>query len=70
MKKGQADTILGEIVNGHRGRRSQSYHLAQIHVQLLSVIQKDIGEEYVISYFVKFFFTTLASCRDKIMMIL
>lgn len=45
LKKGQADTILGEIVNGHRGRRSQSYHLAQIHVQLLSVIQKDIGEE-------------------------
>ncbi|KAJ6329982.1 hypothetical protein OIU76_008748 [Salix suchowensis] len=45
LKKGQADTILGEIVNGHRERRSQSYHLAQIHVQLLSVIQKDIGEE-------------------------
>ncbi|CAK7353776.1 unnamed protein product [Dovyalis caffra] len=45
LKKGQAEAILGEIINGHRGRRSQSYHLAQIHVQLVHLLQKDIGEE-------------------------
>ncbi|KAI9378021.1 hypothetical protein POPTR_018G024400v4 [Populus trichocarpa] len=45
LKKGQAEIALREIINGRRGRRLQSYHLAQIHVQLLSLIQKDIGEE-------------------------
>ncbi|KAJ6862228.1 hypothetical protein NC652_039152 [Populus alba x Populus x berolinensis] len=45
LKKGQAEIALREIINGRRGRRLQSYHLAQIHVQLLSLIQKDMGEE-------------------------
>ncbi|KAJ6758610.1 hypothetical protein OIU74_025289 [Salix koriyanagi] len=45
LKKGQAEIALREIINGRRGRRLQSYHLAQIHIQLLSLIQKDMGEE-------------------------
>ncbi|KAJ6354688.1 hypothetical protein OIU77_005317 [Salix suchowensis] len=45
LKKGQAEIALREIINGRRGRRLQSYHLAQIHTQLLSLIQKDMGEE-------------------------
>lgn len=46
MRKGQAESLLRELRYGRRGRRSQYSMNVQFHIQLLSLIQKDVGEEY------------------------
>ncbi|KAL4341273.1 hypothetical protein GQ457_08G014410 [Hibiscus cannabinus] len=46
MKKGQAESVIREIIRG-RGRYRLLYSpVVQIHVQLLSLIQKDMGKKF------------------------
>ncbi|GMI85479.1 hypothetical protein HRI_002217200 [Hibiscus trionum] len=46
MKKGQAESVIREIIRG-RGRCRLLYSpVVQIHIQLLSLIQKDMGKKF------------------------
>ncbi|KAJ3692360.1 hypothetical protein LUZ60_012710 [Juncus effusus] len=47
MKKGQADCIIQEIIKGRIGRRGLSSVLIQFQINLLSLIQTDLGEKPV-----------------------
>nr|POE46005.1 isoform 4 of cell division cycle-associated 7-like protein [Quercus suber] len=49
VRKGQAESLLRELRYGRRGRRSQYSMNVQFHIQLLSLIQKDVGEEPLLS---------------------
>ncbi|OVA16107.1 DDT domain [Macleaya cordata] len=49
LKKGQPESILQELMNGCSRRRGQYSLVVQFHIQLLSLIQKDIGEESTLS---------------------
>lgn len=44
LKKGQAECIIRELMGGRSRRRGLGFPLVQIHIQLLSLIQKDMGE--------------------------
>ncbi|XVF80438.1 hypothetical protein PTKIN_Ptkin15bG0073100 [Pterospermum kingtungense] len=46
MKKGQAESIIREIMRGRGRCRLQYSPLVQIHAQLLSIIQKDEGKRF------------------------
>ncbi|KAM3712537.1 hypothetical protein ACB098_01G189100 [Castanea mollissima] len=50
VRKGQAESLLRELRYGRRGRRSQYSMTVQFHIQLLSLIQKDVGEEKLRSW--------------------
>lgn len=46
VKKGQAESLLRELRYGRRGRRAEYSMTVEFHIQILSLIQKDAGEEY------------------------
>ncbi|EOY04235.1 Zinc-finger domain of monoamine-oxidase A repressor R1 protein, putative isoform 3 [Theobroma cacao] len=46
MKKGQAESVIREIIRGRGRCRLQYSPLAQLHTQLLSLIQKDMGKKF------------------------
>ncbi|KAB2073402.1 hypothetical protein ES319_A07G079300v1 [Gossypium barbadense] len=46
MKKGQAESVIREIIRGRGRCRLQYSPVVQIHVQLLSLIQKDMGKKF------------------------
>lgn len=46
MKKGQAESVIREIMRGRGRCRFQYSPVVQIHIQLLSLIQKDMGKKY------------------------
>lgn len=59
VKKGQAESLLRELRYGRRGRRAEYSMTVQFHIQLLSLIQKDVGEEYefyIIALYIKLAF--------------
>lgn len=45
VKKGQAEAVLRDLVNGRSTRRGKYTSLVQFHVQLLSVIQEETESE-------------------------
>ncbi|KAJ8751793.1 hypothetical protein K2173_025980 [Erythroxylum novogranatense] len=45
LKKGQAEAVLQEIINGRKLRRSQYSLVARFNILLLSLIHQEIGEE-------------------------
>lgn len=47
MRKGQAESVIRELIRGRSTHRLQYSSNVQIHIQLLSLIQKDKGEKYV-----------------------
>ncbi|KAH9675834.1 DDT domain-containing protein [Citrus sinensis] len=49
LKKGQAECIIRELMGGRSRRRGLGFPMVQIHIQLLSLIQKDMGEESPLS---------------------
>ncbi|KAK8639227.1 hypothetical protein V6N13_137618 [Hibiscus sabdariffa] len=46
MKKGQAESVIREIIRGRGRCRLQYSPVVQIHIQLLSLIQKDTGKKF------------------------
>ncbi|XP_039021853.1 uncharacterized protein LOC120154085 [Hibiscus syriacus] len=46
MKKGQAESVIREIIRGRGRCRLQYSPVVQIHIQLLSLLQKDTGKKY------------------------
>ncbi|XVF71665.1 hypothetical protein PTKIN_Ptkin12aG0057900 [Pterospermum kingtungense] len=46
MKKGQAESVIREIKRGRGRCRLQYSPVVQIHMQLLSLMQKDMGKEF------------------------
>ncbi|KAE8713339.1 Zinc-finger domain of monoamine-oxidase A repressor R1 protein, putative isoform 2 [Hibiscus syriacus] len=46
MKKGQAESVIREIIRGRRRCLLQYSPVVQIHIQLLSLIQKDMGKKF------------------------
>ncbi|KAK8532239.1 hypothetical protein V6N13_131575 [Hibiscus sabdariffa] len=46
MKKGQAESVIREIIRGRGRCRLQYSPVVQIHIQLLSLIQKDMGKKF------------------------
>ncbi|XWS36036.1 hypothetical protein CRYUN_Cryun20dG0048000 [Craigia yunnanensis] len=46
MKKGQAESVIREIMRGRGKCRLQYSPVVQIHTQLLSIIQKDMGKKF------------------------
>ncbi|XVE77423.1 hypothetical protein DITRI_Ditri13aG0061300 [Diplodiscus trichospermus] len=46
MKKGEAESVIREIMRGRGKCRLQYSPVVQIHTQLLSVIQKDMGKKF------------------------
>jgi hypothetical protein len=56
VKKGHAESLLRELRYGRRGRRAEYSMTVRFHIQLLSLIQKDAGEEYefyIITLYIK-----------------
>ncbi|XP_010265236.1 PREDICTED: uncharacterized protein LOC104603026 [Nelumbo nucifera] len=49
MKKGQAESVLRELMRGRSGRRGMYSSIVRFHIQLLSLILKDAGEESLLS---------------------
>ncbi|GAV75644.1 zf-4CXXC_R1 domain-containing protein [Cephalotus follicularis] len=45
LKEGQAESVVKELICGRSRRRAQYSSLVQFHIQLLSLIHKDMGEE-------------------------
>ncbi|GLU01636.1 hypothetical protein SLE2022_189370 [Rubroshorea leprosula] len=45
IRKGQAESVIREIIRG-RSRRQLPYSIGQIHIQLLSLMQKDMGTKF------------------------
>ncbi|XP_031255872.1 uncharacterized protein LOC116113852 isoform X1 [Pistacia vera] len=45
LKKGQAECIVKELICGRSRRHGQYFPIVQIHIKLLSLILKDMGEE-------------------------
>lgn len=46
MRKGRPQLLLRELVTGQSKRRLRHSSVVQFHIQLLSVMQKDSGNEY------------------------
>ncbi|XP_021887955.1 uncharacterized protein LOC110807212 isoform X2 [Carica papaya] len=46
MRKGQAESVIRELIRGRSTHRLQYSSNVQIHIQLLSLIQKDKGEKF------------------------
>ncbi|XP_010263034.1 PREDICTED: uncharacterized protein LOC104601411 isoform X2 [Nelumbo nucifera] len=49
LKKGQAESILRELMRGRSGRGGMYSSIVRFHIQLLSLILKDAGEESLLS---------------------
>ncbi|KAE8022112.1 hypothetical protein FH972_007943 [Carpinus fangiana] len=49
VKKGHAESLLRELRYGRRGRRAEYSMTVRFHIQLLSLIQKDAGEDFLSS---------------------
>uniref|UniRef100_A0A7N0UI40 DDT domain-containing protein n=1 Tax=Kalanchoe fedtschenkoi TaxID=63787 RepID=A0A7N0UI40_KALFE len=47
MRKGQAESIIREIVGGRERRRAQYSAAIQFHIELISLIQKDTRENFL-----------------------
>ncbi|KAI3665519.1 hypothetical protein L6452_44146 [Arctium lappa] len=45
VKRGQAEVVLRELIKGRSARRGKYSLIIQFHIQLLSVIQEDMGSE-------------------------
>ncbi|CAL5370803.1 unnamed protein product [Camellia sinensis] len=45
LKEGEPEYVLRELIRGGRGRRGKYSPIVQFHIQLLSMIQKDLGED-------------------------
>ncbi|KAF9618267.1 hypothetical protein IFM89_000902 [Coptis chinensis] len=49
LKEGEPESVLRELTAGCSRRRSQYSSVAQFNIHLISLIQKDMGEEYPLS---------------------
>lgn len=47
IRKGEAESIIRELTCGRRRRHGQASLVVRFHIQLISLIMKDMGDEYV-----------------------
>ncbi|KAI8544305.1 hypothetical protein RHMOL_Rhmol08G0286100 [Rhododendron molle] len=47
LKEGEPAYVLKDLIRGGRGRRGKHSPAVHFHIQLLSLIQKDLGEDFI-----------------------
>lgn len=49
IRKGQSESVLQELVHGYNGPQGRHSVTAQLHIKLLTLILKDLGQKYAFS---------------------